>query len=43
LGLDAKVDIVVGEPAQAVRQAAEAAYADLLVIGRGRKADFPLD
>jgi nucleotide-binding universal stress UspA family protein len=34
LGLNAKVDIVVGEPAKAVREAVEAAHADLLVIGR---------
>jgi len=34
LGTDAEVDIVSGETAYAVRQAAEMAHADLLVIGR---------
>lgn len=34
MGRDADVNIVIGEPAQAVRLAAEAAHADLLVIGR---------
>ena len=34
LGLDATMNIVVGEPANAVRQAAETAHADLMVIGR---------
>ena len=34
LGVDAKVDVVIGEPSPTVREAAEAAHADLLVIGR---------
>jgi nucleotide-binding universal stress UspA family protein len=34
LGLNARIDIAAGDPANAVRQAAEAAHADLLVIGR---------
>jgi nucleotide-binding universal stress UspA family protein len=34
LGVGAKVDVVLGEPAPAVRDAAKAAHADLLVIGR---------
>jgi nucleotide-binding universal stress UspA family protein len=34
LGLNGTVDVVVGEPAHAVRRLAETVHADLLVIGR---------
>ena len=34
LSLGAQVNVVMGEPARVVREAAEAAHGDLLVIGR---------